>query len=91
MFDYDDGIVIQAGPEPEAEPADVPHPPRMLLCNMLLQSIRTSTVRLHYAAANSEPRLIGLAAEQWLSRFDVKADELMAYKAKLLDEPRLDV
>ncbi|RYF48263.1 MAG: hypothetical protein EOO38_10480, partial [Cytophagaceae bacterium] len=34
---------------------------------------------------------IGWSAEQWLTRFDVPSDELMAYKAKLLDEPRLEV
>ncbi|EPN25323.1 hypothetical protein A247_16859, partial [Pseudomonas syringae pv. actinidiae ICMP 19099] len=33
--------------------------------------------------------IIGWAAEQWLKRFDIEEDELMAYKARLLDEPRL--
>lgn len=91
LFDYDDGLVIQAGSAPEAAPADVPLPARMVLPDMLLQPIRTPTVRLHYAAANSEPRLIGLGAEQWLTRFDVPPDELMAYKAKLLEEPKLNM
>ena len=63
----------------------------MVLPNMLLQPIRTPTVRLQYASSESEPRLIGAAAEQWLKRFDVQSDQLMAYKAKLLDEPKLDV
>lgn len=90
LFDYDGGVVIQAGSRPEAAPADLPLPARMVLPNMLLQPIQTPTVRLHYAAANSEPRLIGLAAEQWLTRFDVPPDELMAHKAKLLDEPKLN-
>ena len=75
----------------EAAPADVPLPALMVLPDMLLQPVRTPTVRLHYAAANSEPRFIGLAAEQWLTRFDVPHAELMEYKAKLLDEPKLNM
>ena len=89
LLDYDTGVIIQAGPSPEAAPADAPLPARMVLPNMLLQHIRTPTVRLQYAAANSEPRLIGLAAEQWLARFDVSADEIMRYKERLLAEPTL--
>lgn len=89
LFDYGEGIVIQAGPEPEAAPADGPLPARLVLPNMLLQAIRTPTVGLHYAAANSEPRLIGWAAEQWLRRFDVAPEQLLNYKAQLLDEPKL--
>jgi hypothetical protein len=91
VLDYDSGVIIQAGPSPDAAPVDAPPPARMVLPNMLLQPIRTPTVRLQYAAANNEPRLIGLAAEQWLTRFDVPPGELMAYKVKLLDEPKLDM
>ncbi len=91
LLDYDNGVIIQAGPSPEAAPVDAPLPARMVLPNMILQPIRTPTVRLQYAAANTEPRLIGLAAEQWLTRFDVPPGELMAYKVKLLDEPKLDM
>ncbi|KPX11347.1 hypothetical protein ALO75_200257 [Pseudomonas syringae pv. coryli] len=36
-----------------------------------------------------EPRITGWSAEQWLKRFDIEEDELMVYKARLLDEPRL--
>lgn len=89
LFDYGDGIVIQAGPLPEAAPADAVRPARMVLPDMLLQPIRTPKVRLHYASAESEPRLIGHAAEEWLQRFDVPADEILAYKEKLLAEPKL--
>jgi hypothetical protein len=89
LLDYDTGMIIQAGPSPEAAPADAPLPARMVLPNMLLQHIRTPTVRLQYAAANSEPRLIGLAAEQWLTRFDVPAEEILIYKERLLAEPTL--
>jgi hypothetical protein len=38
---------------------------------------------------DGEPRLIGWGAEQWLKRFDIKENEMMAYKAKLQDEPKL--
>lgn len=31
----------------------------------------------------------GHAAAQWLARFDVPPEELLAYKAKLLTEPKL--
>lgn len=89
LFDYEEGIVIQAGPRPEAAPVDQPLPARLVLPNMLLKPVRTPTVRLQFASAGSEPRLIGEAAEQWLARFDVPPDQLMAYKAKLLDEPKL--
>ncbi|EPM76814.1 type VI immunity family protein [Pseudomonas syringae] len=44
---------------------------------------------LHNPSKNGEPRIIGWAAEQWLKRFDIEEDELMAYKARLLDGPRL--
>lgn len=90
LLDYDGGLVIQAGEQPEAAPADVPRPARLVLPNMLLKPVRTPSVRLHYASADSEPRLIGAAAEAWLTRFDVPSNELMTYKARLLDEPNLD-
>lgn len=89
LFDYDDGVVIQAGPAPEAAPADEPLPALLVLPSMLLQGIRTPEVGLHYASANSEPRLIGWAAEQWLRRFDVSPEQLLDYKAQLLNEPKL--
>lgn len=89
QFDYGDGVVIQAGPRPEAAPADTPLPALLVLPNMLFRSVRTPEIGLHYASANGEPRLIGWAAEQWLKRFDVPVDELLAFKAKLLGEPKI--
>ena len=89
LFDYGAGIIIQAGPQPEAAPADEPIPARLVLPNMLLQPIRTPDVQLHYASSESEPRLIGWAADQWLKRFDVPPEQLMAYKAQLLKEPKI--
>jgi hypothetical protein len=90
LYDYDAGIVIQAGPKPEGAPVDVdPRPARLVLPNMLFKQIRAPKISVHYASKNGEPRIIGWAAEQWLKRFDVPEEELLAYKAKLLDEPKL--
>jgi hypothetical protein len=89
VFDYGAGIVVQAGPRPEAAPADSALPARLVLPDMLFKPLRAPTVRLHYASADSEPRLMGLAAEQWLARFDVPPEQLMAYKAQLLKEPKI--
>lgn len=88
LFDYGTGIVIQGGPEPDAAPADLPMPARLVLPDMLLKPFRTTKPRMHYASAGIEPRLIGVAADEWMKRFDVEDNELMAYKAKLLDEPK---
>ena len=90
LYDYGAGLVVQAGPKPEAAPVDVdPKPARLVLPNMLFKELRSPKVSLHYASKNGEPRLIGWGAEQWCQRFDVPEDELMRYKAKLLDEPRV--
>ena len=89
LFDYEDGVVIQAGPLPDAAPADQPLPARLVLPNMLLRDLRSSTVQLHYASSESEPRLIGWSAEQWLTRFDVPEEDVTVYKSRLLNEPKL--
>lgn len=89
LYNYDTGLVIQAGPAPEAAPADQPKPARLVLPNMLLKELRAPKVSLHYGSKDGEPRLNGWAAEQWLKRFDIEEAELMAYKAKLLNEPKL--
>lgn len=89
LFDYGGGLVIQAGPRPDPAPEDEDLPARLVLPDMLLQPVRAPAVRLHYASSESEPRLIGLAAEKWLRRFDVPPEQLMAYKAKLLNEPKI--
>jgi hypothetical protein len=89
LYDYGAGIVIQAGPSPEAAPVDAPMPARLVLPNMLFKPVRTPKVRLHFASAESEPRLIGWAAEEWLGRFDIREAELLDCKARLLDEARL--
>ena len=91
LYDYGAGIVVQAGPKPEAAPVDLdPKPARLVLPNMLFKEFRTPTVSLHYASKNGEPRLIGWGAEQWLKRFDVPEEDLLHHKAKLLKEPKLN-
>ncbi|MGK5034521.1 type VI immunity family protein [Janthinobacterium sp. LB3P118] len=87
-FDYGAGLVIQGGPQPDAAPSDLPTPARLVLPNLLLKPIRTTKTRMHFASGGIDPRLIGAAADEWMKRFDVEDDELMAYKAKLLDEPK---
>lgn len=89
LYDYGAGLVIQAGPRPEAAPVDQPKPARLVLPNMLLRELRAPKISVHYPSKDGEPRIIGWGAEQWLKRFDVPDDELLAYKAQLLDEPRL--
>ena len=90
-YDYGNGIVIQAGPRPEAATVDVdPKPAIYVLPNMLLKDVRTPEIGwLHSGSKDGEPRIIGWAAEQWLKRFDVPEEELLSYKAKLLKEPKL--
>lgn len=89
LYDYGAGLVIQAGPKPEAAPTDQPKPARLVLPNVLFKEVRSPKVSLHFGSVNGEPRLNGWGAEQWLQRFDVPEDELMAYKARLLEEPKL--
>ena len=89
LFDYGAGIVIQAGARPDAAPADSAPPARLVLPDMLLQPVRTPKVQIHYASADSESRLIGWSADEWLKRLDVPPEQLLAYKAQLLKEPKL--
>lgn len=90
-YDYGNGIVIQAGPTPEAAPvATNPKPAILVLPNMTLKAVRTPKIgSLHHNSQNGEPCITGWAAEQWLQRFDVPEEELIEYKAKLLYEPKL--
>lgn len=67
-----------------------PHPAIYVLPNMVLRDIRITDIGgFHDGAKDGEPRLVGWAAEQWLKRFDVPEEELLTYKTKLLDEPKL--
>ena len=91
LYDYGAGIVIQAGPKPEIAAVAVdPLPATYVLPNMLLKEVRVAEIgSLHYGSKDGEPRLYGAAAEKWLERFDVPEEQLLAYKAKLLKEPKL--
>lgn len=90
-YDYDNGIVIQAGPEPEIAPVELdPKPAIYVLPAMLLRELRVKDFgSLHYGSNDGEPRLTGLAAKEWFARFDVPEADVMAYKTKLLSEPKL--
>lgn len=90
-YDYGNGIVIQAGPKPEmAIVAEDPRPAIYVLPNIALKDIRLATIgSLHYPSTDGEPRLAGWSADQWLKRFDIEDDDLLAYKNKLLGEPKL--
>lgn len=90
-YDYGAGLVIQAGPEPEIAPVERdPKPAIYVLPTMALKEVRLEdNDDLHYGSKDGEPRLTGLAATQWLRRFEVPDEELMRYKAKLLGEPKL--
>ena len=90
-YDYGNGLVIQAGPEPEIAAVELDAKPAIyVLPNMTFRKIRVPEIQsLHYGSQDGEPRLAGAAAERWLARFDVPDSELLAYKAKLLTEPKL--
>ncbi|MES2318808.1 MAG: type VI immunity family protein [Pseudomonadota bacterium] len=91
LYPYSAGIVIQAGPYAEtASVDDDPQPACYVLPNMLLKDVRCKEMfDLHAGSASGEARIRGHAAAQWLARFDVPPEELLEYKAKLLDEPKL--
>lgn len=91
LYPYSDGVVIQAGPDPYNAPVDDdPQPASYVLPNMLLKDVRCEDMYdLHRGSASGEPRIRGHAAAQWLARFDVPPEELLSFKAKLLDEPKL--
>ena len=90
-YDYGDGIVIQAGPEPEIAPVELDSKPAIyVLPAMVLKDVRLAdTADLHFGSKDGEPRLTGLAAKEWFARFDVPEEDLIHYKAKLLGEPKL--
>lgn len=90
-YDYGTGLIIQAGPAPEiADVALDPQPAIYVLPMMALRTVFiTDNDDLHGPSHAGEPRLAGAAARQWLRRFEVPEDELMHYRAKLLDAPRL--
>jgi hypothetical protein len=90
LYDYGSGLVIQAGPQPEAAPVDSdPKPARLVLPNQMLKPCRAPKWSVHTGSVHGEPRIVGVSADEWLRRFDIDEGELMAYKRKLLREPKL--
>jgi hypothetical protein len=90
LYEYGEGVIVQAGPKPEAAPTDQPKPARLVLPNRLFKPIRAPCIGIHYGSVNGEYRLNsaeGIA--QWLQRFDIEEGEVDAYKNQLLDEPKL--
>jgi hypothetical protein len=91
LYPYSDGIIIQAGPWADAASMDDdPKPAGYVLPNMLLKEVRCKEMYdLHSGSKYGEPRIRGHAAAQWLARFDVPSEDLLNFKAMLLDEPKL--
>ncbi len=90
-YDYGNGIIIQAGPEPEIAAVELDAKPSIyVLPTMALRDVRiTTNDALHEGSHDGEPRLTGLAAKEWFERFDIPETDIMRYKAKLLGEPKL--
>lgn len=91
LYPYSSGIVIQAGPSALSAPLnDEAKPALYVLPDMLLKDLRSTNMgSFHGASAFGEARIRGAAAARWMERFDVPPDELLAYKARLLEEPKL--
>lgn len=90
-YAYSNGVVVQAGPEPVLASVELDSKPAIyVLPNALFKPLRIPELdALHYPSKDGEPRIWGLPAQEWLERFDIAEDELLAYKAKLLMEPKL--
>jgi hypothetical protein len=90
-YPYSNGVVIQAGPKPNAAGIKTdPKPATYVLPNMLLKPLRTTSITsFHSGSVNGEPKLNGNAAQEWMERFDVPESEVFNYKVKLLNEPKL--
>jgi hypothetical protein len=89
LYDYGAGLIVQAGPTPEAAPVNQPKPARLVLPNHLFKPLRAPKVGLHSGSVNGEPRLNGEEGLQWLKRLDIGEEELTTYQTQLRDEPKL--
>lgn len=91
FYDYDGGLIVQAGAKPDVGSVDLGLPPAYVLANHALEAARIPAFEtFHGASHDGEPRIMGAAAEAWLHRLDVSPDELLSYKARMLTEPKLD-
>ena len=97
FYDLNGGLVIQAGPRPESgASAEEKGPPVLpanyVLVNQVLKDVRVDTLwQLQIGLGGTEAPLYKSAAsgDRWLRRYDVSADQLLAYKAALLELPSL--
>lgn len=99
FYDVDGGIAIQAGPIPQtgqsldAEGKTPPIPPAgYVLLNRALKDLRVPSVwRLQVGLSGSPVPYYSNTpvSDEWLRRFDVSDDRLLACKATLLTDPVL--
>ncbi len=92
FYDYGAGLIIQSGAKPDIGPVELGLPPAYVLTNNALKAARIQEFEtFHGTSHDGEPRIMGAAADAWLRRLDVEPDEILAYKAKLLNEPKLGI
>ncbi|WP_447273335.1 type VI immunity family protein [Burkholderia sola] len=99
LYGMNDGVVIQAGPEPEAGGAadeagkGAPvAPANYVVLNNALKAVRATTVwRLQRGLMGASAPYFDTTAESddWLRRFDIDERDVFDYKAKLLEMPKL--
>jgi hypothetical protein len=57
---------------------------------MLFKPVIADNIKgFHGASVNGEPKMNEAEANDWMERFDVPEVEVMAYRTKLLSEPKL--
>ena len=99
FYDLNGGAVIQAGPMPEAgssadkQGSGIPVPPASyVVLNNALRDIRVPSVwQLQRGLIGAAAPLYSTTSESddWLRRFDVPADQLLTFKARLLEQSKL--
>jgi hypothetical protein len=91
FYPYSNGLVIQGGPSPNAAALSIdPKPAIYVLPHMLFKDVIADDIKgLHNASVSGEPRMNESETRDWMQRFEVPDSELMAYRAKLLGEPKL--
>jgi len=90
FYDYGGGLVIQAGAKPDIGSVELGLPAAYVLTNNALKAARIPAFEtFHGTSHDGEPRIVGAAADAWLRRLDVAPDEILSYKAKLLNGPTL--
>ncbi len=97
FYDLDGGMVIQAGPHPESgasvEEKGAPVlPANYVIANHALKDVRVDSLwQLQIGLGGTQAPLYKspAAGDRWLRRYDVPSDQLLAYKAALLELPAL--